>query len=50
MNNLRPYDTFKFRAYPFRWVAVWLCWNLGVLLEKMGAVDTKPSGKYGRKP
>lgn len=44
---LKPYHTFRFRDYPFRWVVVWLCWNLGELLDWMGLLTTKASAKYG---
>jgi len=50
MKELCPYDTFRFRDYPFRWVAVWACWNLGELLDRLGLLATKPSAKYGRRP
>lgn len=49
MNELRPYDTFRCRDYPFRWVAVWVCWNLGDLLERLGLLTVKASAKYGRR-
>ena len=35
MSELRPFDTFRFRDYPFRWLAVWVCWNIGEVLERL---------------
>jgi hypothetical protein len=43
---MKPYDTFRFRDYPFRWIMVWICWNIGNGLEKLGMLTVKDSAKY----
>jgi len=43
---VRPYNTVLFRNYPFRWLAVWVCWQLGAGLAALGLLKSKISAKY----